>query len=1164
MGKVARKDLGRCLAHQMGIALGVLLIASVWPHAVRAQPTPVPMRPTPLAVPGELLVRFGPDFSACAHCIVGHGGSFKAVTGRRTLDQVRQRYGIREMEPVFGGPHAAAAHLRAQQQLRTTPGTPAASAAPDLSQTYLVRVDPTTDLNALAAQLQRDPAVVLTEPNCIYKAFESEAAEVPLPNDPFLSSSGSWGQDFPDLWGLFQIDAPTAWQTTHGEGVVVAVVDSGIDITHPDLATNIWTNSGEIPDNGLDDDGNGFVDDVHGWNFTGCVITGSGHCEPTDQGIDITDPNGHGTHVAGIIAAVGHNGIGVIGVAPRAQVMAVRGLDQNGDGNAASLAAAIVYAAENGAKVINASWGGGRSETIRLAIDYVTQVFDVVVVAAVENENRPIEGGGSSPADLPRVIGVGATMHDGARAAGSFGGPLDLLAPGGGDSEPASAQRPDRSILSTLAVDSRLGQVCSEVGGCTIAPWVVGVQYVRSGGTSMATAFVSGVAALVRSAHPPVSRLGVRQALLGGADDVDPPGWDRMSGYGRLNAARAVDLGDQPVAEISGPDNGTKVRERDIPVHIFGTTGASPSASLAEWRLTLRAEGDTGSPRELARGHAPVPNARLGTLGRALDPGRYVLELSVRDATGAEVQDAKTLVVPAQNWVAVPVPNSLPGAGFNGTIARDGSRVAVISSDLDRLPQIDVYDLKARRLSIVPNAQSPKLAPPDGRFLLYESLTLEPVEESGWALRDAQDEFTTFFPGIYSQNFPTVAADGQWFAFASDFDLDPRVGNPDRSWEVFIVDRQDGRFRQVTTGRQGSDSSEAEVQDLTITPDGRHLAFMGRTLEATDAPRLYLFDVTNEQLRPLLLHGDPAQPLLGFAPSISDDARFIAYEAGGVVVFDTITEDLKAFPTGAASFIYSAWPQLSADATKVAYISASDLDPHVTNEDLEPELFLLDVASGTYEQMTDQANYPFGAVPHMDGAANNVLLTGAGFINGTSLRPATVHLHRRRQGPNSNPRLMAPRAATIREGALSRVKLRASDADGDPLTFFAQSADPLNTPFPLALSPRLLDHGDGTADLTFEPRSNGQGTYRLLLAVFDDAGGIVEQPFTLTVADDLPEGDADCDGHLDEADRQLLIHMTFNPLLALEYPCGLADANADGEIGAADFVAIGSDLALER
>lgn len=1109
-------------------------------------------------------MRFSPDFPACAHCIVGHSGSFKAVTGRRNLDDVRQRYGIREMEPVFGGPHTEAAHLRARQQLGVAPGAPTAGAAPDLSQTYLVRVDPTTDLNTLAAQLQRDPAVVLTEPNYIYKAFASEPVEAPLPNDPFLSSTGSWGQDFPDLWGLMQIDAPTAWQTTQGEDVVVAVVDSGIDVTHPDLAANIWTNSGEIPDNGLDDDGNGFVDDVHGWNFTGCEVNHSGQCEPTDQGTDIGDPNGHGTHVAGIIAAVGDNGLGVIGVAPQAHVMAVRGLDVNGDGNAANLAAAIVYAAENGAKVINASWGGGRSETIRLAIDYVTQVFDVVVVAAVDNENRPIEGGASSPADLPRVIGVGATMHDGARAAGSFGGPLDLLAPGGGDSEPATAERPDRSILSTLAAESRLGQVCSEVGGCTTAPWVIGQEYVRNGGTSMATAFVSGVAALVRSASPDATRLGVRQALISGADDLGPPGWDRVSGYGRLNAARAVAIADQPVAEISAPDNGTKVRERDIPVHVFGTAVASTSASLAEWRLTLRAEGDTGAPRELARGNAPVLNARLGTFGRALDPGRYVLKLWVRDARGAEAQDTKVLVVPTQNWVAVPVPNPLPGAGFRGTIARDGSRVAVQSSDLGRDSQVNVFDLDARRLSIVPEAYSPKLAPPDGRFLLYESPTLEPAGESGWAIRDTQAEITTYFPGTYSRNFPTIAADGQRFAFASTSDLDLTVGNPDRSWEAFIVDRQDGQFRQVTSGRQGSDSSEAEIQDLTITPDGRHLAFVGRTLEAVDAPRLYLFDVSNEQLHPLLLHGDPGQALLGYAPSISDDARFVAYEAGAVVLFDTVTEDWRIFPTGDGPFTYSAWPQLSADATKVAYIAANDLDPDVTNEDLEPELFLLDIASGTYEQMTDQANYPFGAVPQMDGAANNVLLTGAGFINGTSLRPGTVHLHRRREGPNTNPRLMAPRNATIREGALSRVRLRASDADGDPLTFFAQSADPLNVPFQLDTSARLYDDGNGTADLTFEPRSNAQGTYRFVLAVFDDAGGIAEQPFTLTVADDLPEGDADCDGTLDEADRELLVHMTFNPLLALDYPCGLADANADGEIGAADLVAVSARLLLRQ
>src|SRR5262249_3984826 len=158
------------------------------------------------------------------------------------------------------------------------------------------------------------------------------------PNDPYLGSSGSWGQPFADLWGLERIAASQAWDVTRGAGALVAVVDTGIDATHPDLAANVRTNAGEIPGNDVDDDGNGNVDDVHGWDFA-------------DGDADPSDDYGHGTHVAGTIAAVGDNAAGIVGVAYESRVMAVRGLGSHGTGNTSDLALAILYAVENGADV---------------------------------------------------------------------------------------------------------------------------------------------------------------------------------------------------------------------------------------------------------------------------------------------------------------------------------------------------------------------------------------------------------------------------------------------------------------------------------------------------------------------------------------------------------------------------------------------------------------------------------------------------------------------------------------------------------------------------------------------------------------------------------------------------------------------------------------------
>ena len=154
------------------------------------------------------------------------------------------------------------------------------------------------------------------------------------------NANGTTGTDDKD------IDALEAWDITFGaDRVVVAVIDSGVDGSHPDLSANLWTNSGEIPGNGLDDDGNGYVDDIRGWDFA-------------NKDNNPADDNGHGTHVTGIIAAVGNNGIGVAGVAWNAKIMALKSFRADGSGLTSDAILAIAYANLMGADVINNSWGG--------------------------------------------------------------------------------------------------------------------------------------------------------------------------------------------------------------------------------------------------------------------------------------------------------------------------------------------------------------------------------------------------------------------------------------------------------------------------------------------------------------------------------------------------------------------------------------------------------------------------------------------------------------------------------------------------------------------------------------------------------------------------------------------------------------------------------------
>ncbi|MEP6489258.1 S8 family serine peptidase [Microcoleus vaginatus GB2-A3] len=288
----------------------------------------------------------------------------------------------------------------------------------------------------------------------------------------------------PDLggtnWALNVINAPEVWnQNITGNGIVVAVVDTGVDYTHPDLDGNIWQNAGEIAGNGIDDDRNGYIDDIRGWDFV------SNDNDPRDQ-IDNNpignDFYGHGTHVAGSIAAE-RNDFGITGVAPNAKIMPVRVLPAFGSGEWNNVAAGIRYAADNGANVINLSILGDElvpSNVVNNAIQYANNKGSVVFMAAGNSGDiQPVYP--ARNADRLGIavgsIDVRGRMADSSNRAGSR--PLDyLVAPG-------------VEIVSTIPDD----------------------DYNVESGTSMATPQVAGVAALVLSANPTLTPAQVEYIL---------------------------------------------------------------------------------------------------------------------------------------------------------------------------------------------------------------------------------------------------------------------------------------------------------------------------------------------------------------------------------------------------------------------------------------------------------------------------------------------------------------------------------------------------------------------------------------------------------------------------------------------------------------------------
>ncbi len=345
-----------------------------------------------------------------------------------------------------------------------------------------------------AAELARIPGVVAVsdDPGL-------DAATV----DPYFPTQ--WGLDndgiSTDPWSVAadaDIDAPEGWHRTRGDGVVVAVIDSGADITHPDLAANIWTNSGEVCGNAQDDDGNGYVDDCHGWDFANRISS-------------VTDYVGHGTHVAGIIAAEADNGIGIAGVAYESEVMVLK----IGDGTPALSAGieAIAYAIDNGARVINASWvvdDPNAAPFLDTAIAAAEQA-GVLFVTAAGNEPIDVDTSSLYPAasSLANVITVAASTPTDQPASWSGYGAttVDIFAPG-------------EYIISTVP------------GG-----------YGIYSGTSMAAPMVTAAAALLWAATPEATYAEVKGALLDrsdGPNDGVTAFRDLATSEGRLNIDRSI------------------------------------------------------------------------------------------------------------------------------------------------------------------------------------------------------------------------------------------------------------------------------------------------------------------------------------------------------------------------------------------------------------------------------------------------------------------------------------------------------------------------------------------------------------------------------------------------------------------------------------------------
>lgn len=400
---------------------------------------------------------------------------------------------------------------------------------------------PVFEIQSNAMQiLKQNPNVEIVEPNFIYRINKT-------PNDTMFSQ----------LWGMLNVGQPDssrkdgvagidigaeqAWDITTGsKDVIVAVIDTGVNFNHPDLKDNMWTNDAELNGQpGVDDDGNGIIDDIYGASFVNAA-------KPTGNPLD---DNGHGSHCAGTIAGVGDNGIGVAGVAWQARIMAIKFLSSSGSGSLEGALQGIDYAVSKGAKILSNSWGGGGySEILKEAIQR-SHDANTLFVAAAGNESNNNDSRPTYPAtyDVPNVISVAAIDNRGKMASFSNYGKksVHIAAP-----------------------------------GVNIVSSVLGQKYDSYSGTSMAAPHVSGVAVLLASAEPNLTGVELKKRMMDTA--VPLASAKNKSVAGLVNAYKAL------TNEVAPPDSNDPALWASVPSEI---STPHPYASKSNLVFEVRVDG---------------------------------------------------------------------------------------------------------------------------------------------------------------------------------------------------------------------------------------------------------------------------------------------------------------------------------------------------------------------------------------------------------------------------------------------------------------------------------------------------------------------------------------------------------------------------------------------
>ncbi|MCG8606897.1 S8 family serine peptidase, partial [bacterium] len=461
-----------------------------------------------------------------------------------------------------------------------------------MSRVMKLTFDPTVDLAEAIEAYRQDPNVVYVQPNYVHQIDLT-------PNDPNFNRQRE----------MKILQAEEAWDLQLAEpNVVVGVIDTGMDYNHEDLRSAIWVNTGEDLNqngqvdstdfNGVDDDGNGFVDDLHGWDFVDAPsFPDGGDFQVPDN--DPLDQNGHGTSVAGLIGATGNNETGIAGIAFGCRIMNLRAGTSLGFLEEDDVAAAVVYAVENGAQIINMSFGDEVASPLLRDVMQFAYRQNCVLVASAGNSNTDKV---HYPSGFAETISVGATdFEDGLAGFSNFGSSVDLVAPG-------------VDLFTTMREN----------------------QYGPFSGTSAAAPMVSGLAALILSRTPQLSNESVKGLITSTADDLGDEGWDLLYGAGRVNALKALRSPTFSVARILRPEVDQGFSEGPIVI-----SGTAAGAMLKSFSIAI---GVGESPVEwqtvfVQTNRQVIEEQLTQVFTDGLADGVHTLRLTVQNKNGTSAED---------------------------------------------------------------------------------------------------------------------------------------------------------------------------------------------------------------------------------------------------------------------------------------------------------------------------------------------------------------------------------------------------------------------------------------------------------------------------------------------------------------------------------------------